>query len=45
MDGGGPRREFFMFVMGNIGNNSSLLDGPPDRRILRHNTSDFQVSH
>ncbi len=34
---------FFMLLMGSIGNNSSLLDGPPDRRILRHNTSAFQV--
>ena len=45
VDDGGLRREFFMLLMGDIGNNSSLLDGPSDRRILRHNTSDFQVSH
>lgn len=43
VDEGGPRREFFMLLMGAIANNSSLLDGPPDRRVLRHNTSAFQV--
>ena len=38
VDGGGPRREFFMMLMGAISNNGSLLDGPPDRRVLRqHN--------
>lgn len=43
VDGGGPRREFFMLLMGSIANNSSLLDGPPDRRVLRHNTTALQV--
>ena len=43
VDEGGPRREFFMLLMGAIGNNCSLLDGPPNRRVLRHNTSAFQV--
>ena len=41
VDVGGPGREFFM---GEIANNSSLLDGPPDRRVLRHNISALQVS-
>ena len=45
MDEGGPRREFFMLLMGAIANSSSLLDGPPNRRVLRHNTSAFQVTH
>ena len=45
VDEGGPRREFFMLLMGAIANNSSLLDGPPTRRVLRHNTSAFQVIH
>lgn len=40
---GGPRREFFMLLLNEIGNNGSLLQGPPDRRLLRHNTSAFQV--
>ena len=44
MDEGGPRREFFMLLMGAIANSSSLLDGPPDRRVLRHNISAFQAS-
>ena len=34
---------FFMLLMGAIANSSSLLDGPPDRRVLRHNTSAFHV--
>ena len=40
VDGGGPRREFFMLLMGCIG---SILDGPPERRVLRHNTTAFEV--
>ena len=40
VDGGGPRREFFMLLMGCIG---SILDGPPERRFLRHNTTAFEV--
>lgn len=44
VDEGGPRREFFMVLMGAISNNSSLLDGPADRRVLRHNISAFQVA-
>ena len=36
VDEGGPRREFFMLLMGAIANSSSLLDGPPNRRVLRH---------
>ena len=43
IDEGGPRREFFMLLMGAVGNSSSLLDGPPNRRVIRHNTSAFQV--
>ena len=45
VDEEGPRREFFMLLMGAIANSSSLLDGPPNRRVLRHNTSAFQVTH
>ena len=44
VDEGGPRREFFMLLMGAIANTSSLLDGPPNCRVLRHNTSAFQVT-
>lgn len=43
VDDGGPRREFFMLLLGAIANNGSLLDGPPERRILRHNAGAFQV--
>lgn len=43
VDQGGPRREYFMLLMGTIANSGSLLDGPPDRRILRHNANAFQV--
>ena len=42
-DGGGPRREYFMLLMGAIANNGSILDGPPNRRVLRHNTAAFEV--
>ena len=45
VDEGGPRREFYMLLMGAIANSSSFLDGPPNRRVLRHNTSAFQVTH
>lgn len=44
VDGGGPRREFFMLLMGNVANDGSILDGPPERRVLRHNTTAFEVS-
>ena len=44
VDEGSPRREFFMLLMNAISNNSMLLHGPPDRRLLRHNTSAFQVN-
>ena len=44
VDAGGPRREYFMLLMGAIGNNSALVDGPPNRRVLRHNASAFQVT-
>lgn len=43
VDGGGPRREFFMLLMGSIANYGSILDGPPERRVLRHNTTAFEV--
>ena len=43
MDGGGPRREYFMLLMGDIANNGAILDGSPDHRVLRHNTSAFEV--
>ena len=36
VDGGGPR----MLLMACIG---SILDGPPERRVLRHNTTAFEV--
>ena len=32
-----------MLLMGDIANNGAILDGPPDRRVLRHNTSAFEV--
>lgn len=38
VDGGGPRREFFMLLMKSLNVQESLLEGPPNRRILRHNT-------
>lgn len=43
VDDGGPRRELFMLLMGEIANNGSLLDGPPNRRVLRHNVVAFKV--
>ena len=44
IDDGGPRREFFMLLMGAIANHGSILDGPPDRRLLRHNADAFKVN-
>lgn len=43
IDEGGPKREFFMLLLNAISNKSSLLEGSPTRRVLRHNTSAFQV--
>ena len=43
IDQGGPKREFFMILMNAISNNSSLLEGPPNSRVLRHNTTALQV--
>ena len=43
VDDGGPRREYFMLLIDEIANNGSLLDGPPHRRVLRHNTVAFKV--
>ena len=34
-----------MTLLGIIVNNGTLLDGPPDRRIVRHNTAAFQVDY
>lgn len=45
VDTGGPRREFFMLLMGAIANNGSILDGPPNRRLLRHNVLALQVMY
>lgn len=42
VDGGGPRREFFMLLMNAIKENNSLLDGPSVSRVLRHNTAALQ---
>ena len=43
VDDGGPRREFFVLLMGAVANSGSLLHGSPDCRVLRHNTSALQV--
>ena len=43
VDDGGPRREYFMLLMGSIFNNNNLLEGPVNQRILRHNTTALQV--
>ncbi len=43
VDDGGPRRQFFMLLMGAIGNNGSILDGPPKKRLLGHNADAFEV--
>ena len=42
VDGGGPRREFFVLLMNAIRKNNSLLDGPLTTRVLRHNTTALQ---
>ena len=38
VDGGGPRREFFMLLMDTLNKQESILNGPVHMRILRHNT-------
>ena len=43
IDYGGPTREFFSLLLKSIENNTSLLDGSHDRRILRHNATAIQV--
>ena len=42
VDGGGPRREFFMLLMNAIKENNSLLDGPSVSRVLRRSTAALQ---
>ena len=42
VDGGGPRREFFMLLMNAIRENNSHLDGHSSTRILRHNITALQ---
>ena len=42
IDGGGPRREFFMLLMNSIKENNSLLEGPSNSRVVRHNTAALQ---
>ena len=42
VDGGGPRREFFMLLMNGVRENNSLLDGPLITHVLRHNTTALQ---
>ena len=42
IDGGGPRREFFMLLINNIRENNSLLNSSPTSRVLRHNTAALQ---
>ena len=44
IDYGGPTREYFRILLKSIANNASILDGPENRRVLRHNTRAFQVS-
>ena len=43
-DEGGPKREYFMLFLGEVANNGSLVDGPSDRRVLRHNADAFHVN-
>ena len=42
IDGGGPRREFFMLLMNSIKENNSLLEGLSNSRVVRHNTAAIQ---
>ena len=34
VDEGGPRREFFILLMNAIANSDSILQGPPEKRLL-----------
>lgn len=44
IDYGGPTREFFTLLLKSIASNATILDGTENRRVLRHNTTAFQVS-
>jgi hypothetical protein len=44
IDDGGPKREF-MILMGAIANNGSIMYGPPNKRLVRHNAAALQVSY
>ncbi len=39
VDDGGPKREFFMLFLNSLNSQENLLEGPLDKRVLRHNTS------
>ena len=40
---GRPQERVLYILMNAISNNSSLLEGPPNSRVLRHNTTALQV--
>ena len=44
MDEGGPKREYFQLVLGELANNNALFDGGSQRRILRHNVIELKGS-
>ena len=44
VDEGGPRREYFRLVLGELANNNTLFDGGFQRRILRHNLIQLEGS-
>ena len=44
VDEGGPRREYFRLVLGELANNNALFDGGFQRRILRQNLIELEGS-
>ena len=38
VDEGGPRCEFFHLFLAELGNQGTLFTGPPEKRVLLHNT-------
>ena len=45
VDDGGPRREYLRLMMSAMSDQNDLLDGPKDRRVLRHNLLSAEKGH
>ena len=45
VDDGGPRREYLRLMMAAMSEQNDLLDGPTNRRVLRHNVLAAEKGH